>query len=31
MELNQEYIDEQLGTGPGPIDVFMTAEEADSR
>jgi Fe-S-cluster containining protein len=32
MELNQEYIDERLGsTGPGPIDVFMTAAAADSR
>jgi Fe-S-cluster containining protein len=30
MELNQEFIDERLGTGPGPIDVFMTAAEADS-
>jgi Fe-S-cluster containining protein len=32
MELNQEWIDERLGTGPGPIDVFMAAAtEADSR
>jgi Fe-S-cluster containining protein len=31
MELNQEWIDERLGTGPGPIDVFMTAAAADSR
>jgi Fe-S-cluster containining protein len=31
MELNQEWIDERLGTGPGPIDVFMSAVEADSR
>jgi Fe-S-cluster containining protein len=31
MELNQEWIDDRLGTGPGPIDVFMTAAAADSR
>jgi Fe-S-cluster containining protein len=31
MELNQEWIDERLGTGPGPIDVFMSAAAADSR
>jgi Fe-S-cluster containining protein len=31
MELNQEWIDERLGTGPGPIDVFMAAAAADSR
>src|SRR3954447_22990395 len=29
MELNQEWIDERLGTGPGPIDVFMSAAVAD--
>jgi Fe-S-cluster containining protein len=31
MELNQEWIDERLGTGPGPIEVFMSAAGADSR
>jgi Fe-S-cluster containining protein len=31
MELNQEWIDERLGTGPGPIDVFMSAAAGDSR
>jgi len=31
MELNQEWIDDRLGTGPGPIDVFMSASEAGSR
>jgi Fe-S-cluster containining protein len=31
MELNQEWIDDRLGTGPGPIDVFMSAAVADSR
>ena len=31
MELNQEWIDEHLGTGPGPVEVFMSATEADRR
>ena len=31
MVINQEWIDEALGTGPGPVEVFMTAVEADSR
>jgi Fe-S-cluster containining protein len=31
MVINQEWIDEALGTGPGPVEVFMTAAEADSR
>jgi Fe-S-cluster containining protein len=31
MEINQEWIDEHLGTGPGPVEVFMTAVQADSR
>jgi Fe-S-cluster containining protein len=31
MELNQEWIDERLGTGPGPVEVFMSAAQADSR
>jgi Fe-S-cluster containining protein len=31
MEINQEWIDERLGTGPGPVEIFMSAEEADSR
>jgi Fe-S-cluster containining protein len=28
MVINQEWIDETLGTGPGPIEIFMTASEA---
>ena len=31
MVINQEWIDEALGTGPGPVEIFMTAAEADSR
>ena len=31
MELNQEWIDDRLGTGPGPVEIFMSVEAADSR
>jgi Fe-S-cluster containining protein len=30
MVINQAWIDERLGTGPGPVEVFMTATEADT-
>ena len=30
MVINQEWIDSALGTGPGPVEIFMTAVEADS-
>jgi Fe-S-cluster containining protein len=28
MVINQEWIDSALGTGPGPVEIFMTAVEA---
>ena len=31
MELNQEWIDDHLGTGPGPVEIFMSVEAADSQ
>ena len=27
MELNQAWIDERLGDGPGPVEIFMTAAQ----
>jgi Fe-S-cluster containining protein len=31
MVINQEWIDERLGTGPGPVEIFMSAEAAGTR
>ena len=28
MVINQEWIDETLGTGPGPVEIFMSASVA---